>query len=108
MIITKEPTFDRHGYPTEEDTLDFIRNFDILAEHNASKACQELLIFCAEGWKYPDKVETDGRTYTFITCGWSGNESIIVAMKDNFLFWGMTWHLSERGGRHVFKVPGEK
>lgn len=108
MLIEKEPTFDRNGYPTEDDTIAFIEGFDVLSEDIPSKACEALLDFCTECWSYPKMVKVDGGTYTFITGGWSGNESIIVAMQENYVFWGLTWYSSERGGKHVFKIPGEK
>jgi hypothetical protein len=36
------------------------------------------------------------------TGGWSANEEIIIAMRSNFVLWGLTWQKSERGGSHTF------
>lgn len=46
----------------------------------------------------------DEKRYGLATGGWSGNEDMIDALKENFLFWGMCWEESRCGGRHVFTV----
>ena len=39
------------------------------------------------------------------TDGWSGNEDIIRALRENtYLFWSVYWEKSERGGVYTFKV----
>jgi hypothetical protein len=42
--------------------------------------------------------------YTFVTGGWSDNEEILEALKQQRLAWALTWQRSERGGKHVFRV----
>lgn len=75
-----------------------------------------LLKMIAEAWYYPDKVWSDtvidewGDTYdeyVFATCGWSGNEDLIYALRDNHAFWGLYWYQSRRGGLHWFRVIKE-
>lgn len=39
------------------------------------------------------------------TGGWSGNEEIIRAMRENFIMWDKTWHSVRRGGHYVFILP---
>ena len=39
-----------------------------------------------------------------ITGGWSGNESIIKALRKNSAWWACFWELSTRGGRHCFEI----
>ena len=51
------------------------------------------------GWKQ------DGQIYHVSTGGWSGNEEIIGAMRDNFIFWSVCWQQSNRGGHYVFELP---
>lgn len=46
------------------------------------------------GWHY---------TITYITCGWSGNESIINALMNNF-WWNYWYYEWIRGGKHTFKI----
>lgn len=45
-----------------------------------------------------------GVEYTLVTGGWSGNEAVINALRENVVFWASCWQSSERGGRHVFRV----
>lgn len=49
-----------------------------------------------------------GRTYHVSTGGWSGNESILSAMEENWTFWAVCWQQTKRGGHYVFKLPDPK
>lgn len=42
--------------------------------------------------------------YRASTGGWSGNESIIEAMKQNKLLWHTIWFVSRRGGHYIFRI----
>lgn len=95
------PTFDRNGYPTEE-TLEAIRAWP------GRKGWTTLFAFIREAWRYPDYWQQDGDTHTVATGGWSGNEDLIAALKDNQIAWLKCWRSSERGGRYVFMVPERK
>lgn len=46
------------------------------------------------------------RRLVLITGGWSGNEDVIHALQQNFVWWILTWRSSERGGKHVFEWKG--
>ena len=56
--------------------------------------------------KIPLPVETGSPLLTRImaTGGWSGNESIIYAMRENYVLWATLWESSHRGGLEVFDV----
>lgn len=66
-----------------------------------------LFEFVRERWQYADAGywTQDGRTYRISTAGWSGNESLIGAMKQNLAFWAFCWQSSRRGGHYEFEVP---
>lgn len=96
----KYSPLDKEGYPTEK----------------ALKAIEEwpqydfkgLLDFVESIWEYAewgwDKDEDTG-IYHISTAGWSGNESIIGALKTNFMFWQVCWESERRGGHFVFTLP---
>lgn len=44
------------------------------------------------------------REYIFHTGGWSGNESLIAALRENMMFWMMCWYQSTAGGHFIFRV----
>jgi len=89
------PTFDKHGYPTEE-TLGVIERWDPLDGYG-------LMSFVEDAWSYDyGDVQRDGDRWILITGGWSGNEDIIGAIQNNVAWYGMRWEMSRRGGRHEF------
>ena len=96
-----KPTFDSDGYPTEE-TLEAIKSWKI----DSNKSIGNLLEFVGEAWTYTFPVETGGESrdawLRVATGGWSGNEDLIEALQSNYLFWGICWLESRRGGSHKF------
>ena len=100
----KEPTFDSDGYPTEE-TLETIRKWDHTDNFRI------LMEYIEKAWRYSDTyfeklldIENNNWIYTLHTFGWSGNEDLIGAMKQNTLFWMLSWLESRRGGHYKFMV----
>jgi hypothetical protein len=82
-------------YPTDEQ-LEKISKWDCNDFHG-------LMAFIEDIWEYPERgFDRDGDIYTLITSGWSGNESIIGALQENFIVWSFYWESSTRGGKHVF------
>ena len=88
-----------NGYPTEE-TLDTIKNWTHL------EGFEDLLEEIGFMVRQYGKCEKEGDVWVFVTGGWSGNEDVIMALKENYVFWGMYWQSSERGGMHTFKLVG--
>ena len=77
-----EPEFDADGYPTET-TLKLIENWP-------HTNFVELIEFVKKAWRYPHYFmmdEQDENLLCVSTGGWSGNESLIGAMKANVVFW---------------------
>ena len=95
---------DQDGYP-DEDELQDIRDAAAFEAVNAF----DLLEQVRKLWHWPSyaTVTNDGENlmHEFCTGGWSGNEDLIEALKDNRMFWMRWWKLSERGGRYVFETP---
>jgi len=105
------PTFDSDGYPTDETLaaieawpyqdlaacLDFVKaawHWDDWATHDLS--AHEAAIVRAE--------KTD--TYLRLaTGGWSGNESLVAALRANRMISLQAWRLHARGGLHIYQYP---
>jgi hypothetical protein len=98
---------DDDGYPTEE-AIERVRKFKGQPE--------ELLALVRTGWHYgdwgwheesacdDDSLNRSVHRYYLHTGGWSGNESLISAMENNFQFWMVVWVQSRRGGHYIFEV----
>ncbi len=83
-------------YPTEEQ-LEIIKEWDLI-----KKPVKGLLEYVEPLWEYPDRFVYKRHSLYLSTGGWSGNESIIGALKQNLLFWSVYWAKSERGGHYWF------
>jgi hypothetical protein len=94
---------DSDGYPTD-DELDRIRTWDMTQGDP-----WELLTYIASLWHwYPrgwtEDKQGDTLDIKIATGGWSGNESVISAMRENYIFWGSAWVDSKRGGYYHFRL----
>jgi hypothetical protein len=56
-------------------------------------------------WPNDDYWHQEDGVYHISTGGWSGNESIVDAMRENFACWSQTWESHRRGGHYVFRLP---
>ncbi len=96
-----QPTFDCDGYPTEK-TLAAIRGW--------REDCAALLRYIAAAWYRPSYAqEARPGLWVFATGGWSGNESLMDAMRESHAA-GYLWHtdsIHPHGGLHVFAVTDE-
>lgn len=100
---------DDGGYPTEE-FLGRIEKWDVLKGKNSA-----LMKFIKRYWRYSSagfwsekEREGYGTEYKISTGGWSGNEAIIEALKNNRLFWNLYWIQSRRGGHYIFEVKDKE
>jgi hypothetical protein len=98
------PTFDANGYPSEE-TLGTIALWQIADPVG-------WLEFVRDAWNHHYGTIIfpflENGFVSFTTGGWSGNESIISAMRENVVLWTMLWESSHRGGKYVLRLPEEK
>jgi len=90
---------DKNGYP-DEHNLRVIRTWPKEAGY------EDLMEYIAPTWQYADMgyFSREGNIYKLSTGGWSGNEDIIQALRDNLIFWGCCWLSSQRGGHYKFEV----
>jgi len=99
---------DDEGYPTNEC-------LEYLSDHDNFSSPHEIIDLLDEIWWMPDwgitrkgahtdKFKRRVFTYYISTGGWSGNESIINALKKNFMFWHY-WRESRAGGHYKFRFP---
>ena len=92
------PTFDSNDYPTEE-TIGTIAMWPIADPDG-------WLDFIRAAWNHHyGKMRYTPNFAEFATGGWSGNESIIVAMRENLVLWTLLWESSHRGGKYVLRLP---
>lgn len=101
-------------YPSDEE-LRRIETWDNDDPHG-------MLAFVRSLWRYADagywevghrtresvvfnRCGTRSCVYDLSTAGWSGNESLIDALKQHPLFWLMYWEQSRRGGHFRFAIP---
>jgi hypothetical protein len=100
-FIMETPTFDVYGYPSEE-TLEVIRTWPI----KSNKDISELFHYVEKAWRYEFYIQNGGterlRWAKIATRGWSGNEDIISALQQNYVFWTLCWLSSKRGGGYEF------
>ena len=104
---------DEDGYPDDEQ-LRAIQNWKVKGTEDLLKLFR---LIQTEWW--PDKhyftIEARTRKRDFgsgryiravvHTVGWSGNESIIDSMMNNYMVWSLCWSSSKKGGHYVFHIP---
>jgi hypothetical protein len=95
---------DKDGYPTDEE-LEIIKTWSIKGLddfHNLMKYIYELWNYSELAWSQK------GNVYQISTMGWSGNEDLIGAMRENMMFWIFYWAQSTRGGHYIFCPIGNE
>jgi hypothetical protein len=96
-----QPTFDSDGYPTNE-TLDAIKNWPYTDYRG-------LIEYLRDAWKWPCYFRVNNNGWIKAsTGGWSGNESLIGAMQQNFIFWCDCFYCHYTGGHYTLKIPKRK
>jgi len=86
-------------YPDESD-LKQIREWDAVKDPFGLIKFIESICWC-------DAIRIRGKRVWYIefhTWGWSGNEDIIGALRDNPLFFAIYWEKTHKGGHYYFKV----
>ena len=94
---------DEHGYPNEHE-LELVSSYPA---KNTNESLRHFMEFIEPMWSKYGSIHEENNVYTLVTGGWSGNEDIIMAMKQNYLLWMFFWQSSTRGGKHVFCKIGQ-
>lgn len=93
---------DKDSYP-DEASLKEIKEWDILKQ-----GVQGLLDLVEENTYIADwSFSVTGKRvlrFEYHTGGWSGNEDVINALRENMLFFSMFWEKSTRGGHYYFRI----
>jgi len=95
-LLVNEDFLDEDGYPTE-DALTIIELWPSFDSPGWFEFIRDRWHLASWGWS---KV---GSEYHISTGGWSGNESIIAAMQNNWTLWSICWVQSNRSGHYIFK-----
>lgn len=94
----KHPAFDADGYPTDETEL-AIKTWDY-------RDVNGWLKYIREAWnQHYGRIWEENGMLKMATGGWSGNESIASAMRENRVLWALLWESSHRGGLLVLRMP---
>jgi hypothetical protein len=112
MFEPSENFLSEDGYPSDEE-LESIRNWPI----HTGRDLTAVLSYIGARWNWGDSMwvklgrrrrEWPGgplhRRYEIHTGGWSGNEDLIYALRENTVAWMMTWKQTSVGGHYVLMV----
>ena len=99
---------DEDGYPTDT-ALDLIAKWHWSDEKGWFDFINSIWHLKSWGWhegEEPHEWYEDKKCYRYniSTAGWSGNEAIIHAMKQNDFAWHLVWVQSRRGGHYIFEL----
>lgn len=98
---------DEDGYPTEL-ACEIIKHWHWSDEKGWFEFIKNLWYLSSWGWKEvvedSDWKDEQVQRYYISTAGWSGNETLIEAMQENFMLWSLTWVQSRRGGHYIFQL----
>lgn len=107
-LLDKADFLDDDGYPTD-DALETIRLWHWNDQRGWFNFIKGLWYMASWGWSEGeedhdwDKLKKVYR-YNISTAGWSGNETIIRAMRACDMMWDLTWVQSRRGGHYIFEI----
>jgi hypothetical protein len=104
---------DEDGYPTEK-VLEYIKRWHWSDARAMFDYIKDIWAYADFGYWREEFVSRDDYNkmefkeprlrYYISTAGWSGNEAIIRAMKENSMLWALNWVQSRRGGHYIFEL----
>lgn len=98
VAVMSEPLLADDGYPSEEE-LNRISGWDW-------RDIPGWLDYVRERWRWAEQGYWDQgpATLTMHTGGWSGNEDLVQAMRQNYALWALLWESARRGGHYVLDL----
>ena len=107
VSLMNDDLLDDDGYPTDS-ALEIIKLWHWSDAEGWFKFINSVWHLRSWGWhegleKHDWDKDKEVYRYNISTAGWSGNESIIYAMKENDMLWHITWVQSRRGGHYIFE-----
>ena len=106
-ILDTDDLLDEHGYPTD-GALEIVEKWHWDDIKGWFDFINSIWYLKSWGWSEGEEdheYEKDKKVYRYhiSTAGWSGNESVIHAMQQADMLWGLTWVQSRRGGHYIFE-----
>jgi len=106
-LLEEGDFLDDDGYPTDA-ALEIIEKWHWSDIEGWFKFINSIWHLRSWGWHEGEEDhewDKDKKVYRYdiSTAGWSGNESIIRAMQENWMIWSITWVQSRRGGHYIFE-----
>lgn len=97
---------DQDGYPTDEE-LATVREWPSTNIHGLLDYLHSLWWQPEYGWRELEGREGDDKTRHIFasTGGWSGNEDLMSAFRDNFLAYHQAFNSYRRGGHYELVIP---
>ena len=107
-LLDNYSMLDEDGYPTDH-CIQIIKNWHWSDAKGWFDFIKEYWWAPDFGWHETDepheyRKNREVHRYNLSTGGWSGNETLIRAMEQNWTMWSVHWVQSRRGGHHVFEI----
>ena len=109
-FLRDEDPLDEDGYPTQR-TLWAIEHWPFDDQSGWFAFLRTVWHLADWGWHEADESPKDPHAkeaapvhrWHLSTAGWSGNESLVAAMRANEMLWHSSWAQSRRGGHYIFE-----
>lgn len=104
-----EQWLDEDGVYPLESALEKIKNWNYNDKIGYFNFIKSLWLYADSGYwtEMPITTELTNKPairYLISTAGWSGNESLLEALQNNYIIFSTTWVQSRRGGHYIFEV----
>jgi hypothetical protein len=105
-LLMNEDLQDEDGYPTEA-ALEIIKLWGYDDSKGLFEFIKSIWWMPSFGWhektvSHEWKEDIKVYQYHISTGGFSGNESLIRALQENWIMWTTSWVQSRRGGHYIF------